>query len=216
MFAHVGAGILSLLKGELSQATSALERGFNFCRTWNLPILFPVTASSLGTAYALAGRAAEAIPLLEQALAQATSMKLMTGRSLFVGRLGEACLLAGRMNDAIRHAERALSLARDQKERGHEAYALRLLAEIALRGDPPDFSTADTYCQQAMELARELGMRPLLGHANLGLGSLYRRTGRASDAERTLTLATALFREMGMRFWLEKAEAELSRCQRIT
>jgi hypothetical protein len=52
-------------------------------------------------------------------------------------------------------------------------------------------------------------MRPVVAHCHLGLGKLYRRTGRREQAQEHLTIATALYREMDMRFWLEQAEAEM-------
>ena len=42
----------------------------------------------------------------------------------------------------------------------------------------------------------------------LGLGKLYWRTGRVEEAHEHLALATTMYREMDMRFWLEQAEAE--------
>jgi hypothetical protein len=51
-------------------------------------------------------------------------------------------------------------------------------------------------------------MRPLVAHCHLGLGKLYRRTGDRARATEHLATATAMYREMDMRFWLEKAEAE--------
>lgn len=38
---------------------------------------------------------------------------------------------------------------------------------------------------------------------------LYRRTGDRAKAQEHLTTATALFREMDMRFWLDQAELTL-------
>jgi hypothetical protein len=52
-----------------------------------------------------------------------------------------------------------------------------------------------------------LGMRPLVAHCHLGLGKLYRRMGDREQASEHLTTATAMYREMDMRFWLEQAEA---------
>ena len=48
-------------------------------------------------------------------------------------------------------------------------------------------------------------MRPLVAHCHLGLGKLYRRTGDHVKAEEHLTIATTMYREMDMGFWLEKA-----------
>lgn len=52
-------------------------------------------------------------------------------------------------------------------------------------------------------------MRPLIAHCHLGLGTLYRRTDKRQRGREILTTAKTMFREMEMRFWLEKAEAEL-------
>jgi hypothetical protein len=60
-----------------------------------------------------------------------------------------------------------------------------------------------------MALAEELGMRPLVAHCHLGLGTLYRRTGGGAKVEEHLTTAMTMYREMDMGFWLERAEAEL-------
>ncbi len=49
-------------------------------------------------------------------------------------------------------------------------------------------------------------MRPLVAHCHLGLGKLYRRTGKVDQAREHLTAATAMYRGMGMTYWLEQAE----------
>ena len=65
----------------------------------------------------------------------------MLRRSLVIGWLGEAYASVGRIDDAAECAGKALDFARDQKERGHEADALRLLGDIAVcRGGAGDRS----------------------------------------------------------------------------
>jgi len=49
-------------------------------------------------------------------------------------------------------------------------------------------------------------MRPLVAHCHLGLGTLYRATGKRPEAREHLTAAAAMYRDMGMRPWLEEAE----------
>lgn len=51
-------------------------------------------------------------------------------------------------------------------------------------------------------------MRPLIAHCHLGFGKLYRRTGKQQEAQEHLRTATTMYREMDMRFWLERAEVE--------
>src|SRR5262245_23942863 len=50
-----------------------------------------------------------------------------------------------------------------------------------------------------------LGMRPLVAHCTLGLANLHARAGQHAQASEHLATATALYREMDMRFWLKKA-----------
>ena len=50
---------------------------------------------------------------------------------------------------------------------------------------------------------------PSSPHCHLGLGKLYRRTGQREQAHEHLTTATTMYREMGMTYWLEQAEAEM-------
>src|SRR4029077_16010890 len=99
------------------------------------------------------------------------------GQSLRTIWLSEGYLLAGREADARVTAQPALGLAGQHKERGHEAYTLLLLGEIAAREDPLDIGRAETHYRQALALAEELGMRPLMAHCHLGLGKLYRQIG---------------------------------------
>ena len=57
-------------------------------------------------------------------------------------------------------------------------------------------------------------MRPLVAHCHLGLGKLYRRIGDRAKAEEHLMTARAMYREMDMGFWLEKADAALGGAER--
>jgi hypothetical protein len=98
-----------------------------------------------------------------------------------------------------------LTLARERGQRGHEARALCLLGEATARRDPPDH--AEGHYRDALALAETLGMRPLVAHCHLGLGKLYRRTGTREQAQEHVATATTLYRDMGMTYWLEQAEA---------
>jgi tetratricopeptide (TPR) repeat protein len=124
--------------------------------------------------------------------------------------LGETQVLAGRLEESHVLAERALVLARAHQERGHEAYVLRLLGDIAAHGDPPDIDRAEAHYQQALTLADALGMRPLQAHCHLGLGKLYAAAGQREQARSALSTAVQMYRSMDMTFWLPQAEATLA------
>ena len=89
--------------------------------------------------------------------------------------------------------------------RESEAHALCLAGDVASTGGAED---AEAYYREALALAGELGMRPLVAHCHLGLGKLYRRTGKREQAREHLTTATTMYREMDMTHWLETLEKE--------
>jgi hypothetical protein len=127
-----------------------------------------------------------------------------------IAALAEAVLLGGDDERAAEAARRALDLARENGERGCEAWALHLLGEIATsRFTPSSADAAGDHQQRALALAEELGMAPLAARCWLALGRLHRRTSGLQQAEAELRTAAALFRRMGMQFWLEQGEAEL-------
>jgi hypothetical protein len=123
--------------------------------------------------------------------------------------LGEAELLARRGVEAAQTSRRALEQARGRRERGWEAWTIRLLGDIAAHRGSPDIAEVANLYQGSLALATELGMRPLVAHCHLGLGKLSRRTGDRQQAQEHLTAATTMYREMDMRFWLEQAGAAM-------
>ena len=133
--------------------------------------------------------------------------------SLFSLPLGEAYMLADHLDEAQALTERVLILARAQQERSRQAYALRLLGEMAERREPLESEQAETYYRQALALAEELGMRPLQAHCHRGLGTLYAKIGQHEQARAALLIAIELYHAMEMQFWLPQAEATLAQVQ---
>ena len=211
--ACAGVGMLYLRQGDPQQAIAVLERGLEVCRVWHIPLMFPWVASALGAAYSLEGRLAEAQSILEHAIERAATMNIMARQGLQVAWLSEVHLLAGRLEEAHALAQQALHLARDYKERGHEAWILRLLGEITGHRDPLDGKQAEAFYRQALALADELGMRPLQAHCHLGLGTLYVKIAQREQARTALSTAIALYRSMDMTFWLPQAEAALAQVE---
>ncbi len=207
MHGYFGAGIPHLTRGDVARAIPPLEKGLALCRTTDARLWLGEIAADLGLAYALAGRIDDALPVLEFALTEAAATGLRFTYARQLTQVGEGYLLAGQHGEAARLAETALTAARAQKQRGQEAAALRLSAEIAVCA--LERERAEVDYQQAMALASEIGLRPLVAHSHLGLGKLYQRSGKREQTQAHLTTATTMYRKMDMRFWLEQAETEL-------
>jgi tetratricopeptide (TPR) repeat protein len=208
--AYYSIGWLFLRQGNLPSAIAMLERGLGICQAANIQLFVPAIASNLGAAYALDKRLSEALPLLEQAVAQATAMGRLSRLSFWTVQLSRGYLLAGRLDDALPLAQQALARTRTHQERGYQADALLLLGDIHTQRQPPDGVPAETHYRAALGLAEELGMRPLLAHCHMGLGTLHTKIGQQEQARTALATAVDLYRAMDMTFRLPQAEAVLA------
>ncbi len=215
VLARLGLGYAHLRHADFAAATRMLEPGLALCRGMEFRVALPFFAAFLGSAYLWSGRATEAVPLLEEAIEAITAMRILGLRSWVIPFLAEAYLVLGRVAEAREHAEKAVALARAHRERGWEAWGLKLLGDVHAH-EPAEVDqggieqsgaeqAGDAY-RQALALATELGMRPLVAHCHFGLGKLYRQTNMQDQAREHFTNATAMYREMDMRFWLEQAE----------
>jgi tetratricopeptide (TPR) repeat protein len=208
--ACAAVGYFYLRQGALPQAIRVLERGWALSEAVHLPLSTRLCTARLGVAYALSGRVPEALPLLEWALEQAMAMRRTSLYPLLAVRLGEGYMLAGRVAEAIPLGKQAFEAAQGQEQQGYQAYALRLLGEIAAHGDPPEIEQATAHYQHALALAEEIGMRPLQAHCHHGLGTLYAETGQREQARAELSAAVEMYHAMEMKFWLPQVEAALA------
>ena len=113
--------------------------------------------------------------------------------------------MLGRLDDARRLGDRAVEAS--PRQPGYAAHALHLLGDVATHPDRFDAERGEAHYRRALALAEPRRMRPLVAHCHLGLGTLYRRTGKREQAHEHLTTATTMYREMEMTYWLEQAEA---------
>jgi class 3 adenylate cyclase/tetratricopeptide (TPR) repeat protein len=209
-WAHIAAGILTLLKGQWVEARSPIEHGIAVLRTGNVGLTLPTAVASSAWALAQLGAASEALTRLregEQLLERQEASGIVGHRAWDSHALGRACLLLGRLDEAQCLGDRAVESS--TRQAGFAAHALHLLGDLATHPDRFDAESGEAHYRQALALAEPRGMRPLVAHCHLGLGKLHRRTGDAAKAREHLTTASRMYREMGMTFWLQKAEAAL-------
>lgn len=209
IYANCSLGFLFLLRGECEQAVQLLDLSMKICQLAGVPVYIPFVASRLGAAYATGGRIKDALPYLQQGVGNSVSVGRVGFLSLSMVWLSEGYFLSGQTKEAEDVAKRALELAQLHKERGHEAWALKVLGDISAHTDPGSHES-EVFYQRALMLAHELGMRPLEAHCSFGLGKLYLRAAQSKAAPRELSKAAALYSDMHMGFWLAKVETALT------
>jgi len=112
-------------------------------------------------------------------------------------------LLAGRIDEATNCAREILAITRRLGARGIESIALFLTAEVVATSGAEN---PEGYYREALVLAEPRGMRPLVAHCHHGLGKMRHPMGNSGQAQEHLTIAMAMYREMGMTYWLGQAK----------
>jgi tetratricopeptide (TPR) repeat protein len=206
VWAFLGLAYVHSLRGDMRQTEGLLDRALAHCHEHHITTWSPIVMASTGHVYALSGRVEDGVAWLERALAAYEALKMVHLHSIALAQLAESYLSAGRVDSARARADQAVALTRERGERGYEAWALRAAGDAAAHGEARD-PAAEAHYAASLALASELDMRPLAAHCHLGLGKLHRDSGRRARAREHVALATAMYREMVMPFWLVLAEA---------
>jgi tetratricopeptide (TPR) repeat protein len=207
--AHWAAGRVHLLRGDWAKARPLFEHATAVFRAGNVALMVPQTIVCSVWALAQLGDASEARSRLEEGQ-QLVERQALSGYVHAPGwlyaYLGRAALVLGRLDEARRLGNRAIEFL--PREAGFAAHAQHLLGDIAAHRDRFDAESGEAHYRKALALAEPRGMRPLVAHCHLSLANLCRRTGKRQEAQEHLTTATTMYRQMGMDYWLQQAEAE--------
>jgi tetratricopeptide (TPR) repeat protein len=204
--ACLGLGGTRIRQGEFEAAVPILGRGLAL--TDRVPLLRPPIAADLGLAHARCGNLVDGLRHVRDAVESATTMGRLSRLPLLLVKCAEAHLLAGDTAEASQLSDEALRLASEQQERGNIVYALHMQGEVAARAGDAAGETARDHFEQALQLANELGMASLGARCTLGMGMLHARLGENDVSDGYIATARAMFRTMGMRFWLAQLDAD--------
>jgi DNA-binding NtrC family response regulator/tetratricopeptide (TPR) repeat protein len=191
---------------DFDRAIPFLREAMRLCEGGTIPIYVTRVRSGLGAALTQSGDLEGGLPLLHRALDEARTMNSLYGHALIVLQIARACVDAGRLDEADARAAEALALARQRGERGDEAWALLVLAEIAAERKPAALDRARGWIDQALALGHQIGMRPLVARSLILRGALERASRGDDAAASTLAEAATALRTMGIARWLARAE----------
>src|SRR5262249_11528538 len=134
-FGLIPLGLAYFRRGDLPRAIRVLERALNVCRTSRIVVGIPRAAATLGAAYAIAGRADEALPLVVSAVEDFRQREPHSWPALVLLFAGTAYLGVERIDEAAGLAREAITLTRRLGARPAEAHALCLAGDAASAGD---------------------------------------------------------------------------------
>ena len=67
-----------------------------------------------------------------------------------------------------------------------------------------EMALAQARAEEALEIARDLGARPEVGHCHATLGRISARLGQSVTKDEHVAAAQRIFEELGMTFWIRQ------------
>jgi DNA-binding SARP family transcriptional activator/tetratricopeptide (TPR) repeat protein len=186
--------------GEGERAVAAGRHALEISRD---PVARATAVLSLGAALVELGDAAQALPLLEDAVERFGRFGIRHTLALAHQALGEAHLLAGAGTRARLHAEQALALQQALGSRWGMATARRLLAGIARAGG--ERASAEALLREALVAHESVGAPFDAARDQLALAELAVDRGDRIGATRELCAAHRRFVDLGAPRWAARS-----------
>jgi tetratricopeptide (TPR) repeat protein len=124
--------------------------------------------------------------------------------------LGDICLQRGDLKKARSFMDEALKLSQKNNEKWMEGFSWIGLGRILWRVETPQIDTAEEHILRGMKILDDLKLKPSRARGHLVLGELYAESGRREEALENLKKAESMFQDMGMDYWLGKAQKALA------
>jgi class 3 adenylate cyclase/tetratricopeptide (TPR) repeat protein len=175
-YAQLGIGIVQLRQENLAAAIEAFERALAIDAFARSSVGVGYVSFHLGYALAKSGRLEQGFDILRNNVELAVKAKLIARHSLRLAYLSEVQALKGNQKEAEATSLEALRMARVHHEKGNEAFAMCTMGEVALLGGYP--LDAEAAFRNALRVASELGLAPVISQANRGLARALSAAGR--------------------------------------
>ena len=203
-------GALLNTKGDGERAVSHFQKAIKYWEESQTFLFLGVAWGWLGVAHLRMGQTRIAVELSEKGLRMHTDLGIPFFRSALHLNCCGAYFMMGDLDRARTQAELALQFALQNNERHIIGMARYSLGRAIARIDPTQIEFAEQQILQGISLLEELGLPPLFGVGYTFLGEVYAASGRQKEALENLKKAETMFREMGMDYWLAKAQEALA------
>ncbi len=189
---HVLARIYNA-QGRHDEALSMLKENWQACLDLGMLQMYPVFAARMGEAHLARGDLEAALQILSvpEQLDVPLAEHAFGWRFLFVAQ-GRAFLADGRFAEAKAVAERAFAHASERGELPQEAFAKKLLGDIASAAHQGESAEAEECFKHAFRLAEKCSMKPLMAACCKALADLATRN-QEPDLARTYTMRAAAY-----------------------
>jgi tetratricopeptide (TPR) repeat protein len=209
-FIEMQYGHFYVAKGDWESAREHFEKGINYSEEASFALISALSWSGLGLACAMLGDTETGKRHAEKGL----KIHRDSGAEMFLSlahcHLGEIHRHLGDLQNARSLVEEGLRLSQKNNEKAIEGWAWLLLGAILGKAEPLQIDKAEGCFLKGIEICKELRIKVYKPIGYLYLGQLYQNAGEKEKALDKLKQSEGIFREMGMDYWLDKAEEVLA------
>jgi class 3 adenylate cyclase/tetratricopeptide (TPR) repeat protein len=209
--AEYGRGLVQMMRGNLDDAKLALDRALSLSRENDVRLFLPLVMIGLGNLYCQQGYVARARDVLLEAKDQAEAVGHATSMVAVSAYLGTAYCHLGEIQRGLEMVRACQASAKQKGYGGIEALAVFAEASVLASQGAPVAPEVIGCVNRAIDIAKRLDARPLLGAAKGLLARVLAASGRKQEAQDELLQAITLFDRSRMTVHLERAKVALSK-----
>jgi tetratricopeptide (TPR) repeat protein len=204
-------GTLYNLKGEGEKTIEHAQNCIKICEEGQIVNLLGIAWWMSGWGYLLLGELETARNHIEKGLKIHSDVGRQSWVSGYYGTISMIHFDSGNLRDAKKWAEKSIDFAVKHNEKAYEGSSRIWLGRILAKADISKNREAKECIKKGMGILDECKIRPFLTQGHLFLGELYVATGQRGKALEHLEKARNEFQEMGMDYWLDKAQKVLGK-----
>jgi class 3 adenylate cyclase/tetratricopeptide (TPR) repeat protein len=199
------------LKGEAQACVDHNQRAVQLMERIKAVLWLGHAYVGIGQGLYLLGKYKEAITYIEKGLGISNKLGYLIRTARYYLFLSMIYFETSDMTKASLNAEEALRLAQRCAEKENEALSMIMLGRLAARGGKFRVTEAEQFVLEGIRTLQDQGLKPDEAIGYLHLGELYLDVGHKEKAYQPLDKADAMFREMGMHYWLGKVQEALAK-----
>jgi predicted ATPase/class 3 adenylate cyclase len=204
--AEMVSGFFYYFQGDFASQVKHFRSSIELLEKADYPVFLGISWAFLGHGYLFLGQSKKALRYAEKGMKINTDLGIPFLPGLIHTTLSAANLYLSHLEEALFHAEQAVSLSEKNKERFSEAAARIGLGRIIFAKDRMKFEEANKLMLRGLRMLDELQIKPIYAVGLLRLAELYTDAGQKEEGLKNLKNAEEMFKEMGIDYWLGKAQ----------
>jgi class 3 adenylate cyclase/tetratricopeptide (TPR) repeat protein len=199
-------GYLFCAKGEGSEALSHFEKSVEYLERGHIFVLIGLAWSGLGWSNYYIGDLDAAKKYVEKGLQLHLEAGISYDLSVHYWFLSTICYERGELDRALDCAAEGIKLARKMDEMYVLGMSMIMRGKVLAAMDGLGNPAAENLLKQGLDLLENLKVRPFSAVGYLSLAEFYKDRKREAKAAHHLKVARAILQELGMEYWLKRAE----------